>query len=136
MSGFLLEGFRFCATVLADRSLFADRSFMRCRVTRSRRTPLQLAPSVPRRVRRRLSPEGGKAIEVLGHAIEYLADEYAADTTSKGVLASADPRIEAIEVLKALNRAVYFSGTEVQPVFRRVRQWFLGVRAPGLGESR
>jgi hypothetical protein len=79
-------------------------------------------------VRRRLSPEGGRALEILGHAIEYLADEYAADPHDKGPLGNADPRIAAIQILKALNRAVYFSGTEVEPVFRRMRRWLLGAR--------
>ena len=76
-------------------------------------------------VRRQLSPEGGRALEILGHAIEYLADEYAADTADKGPLGSADPRVEAIQMLKALNRAIYYSGTEVQPAFRRMRRWAL-----------
>jgi hypothetical protein len=79
-------------------------------------------------VRRRLSPEGGRALEILGHAIEYLADEYAADTQDKGPLGNADPRVEAIQVLKALNRAVYFSGTEIEPFFRRMLRWLLGTR--------
>jgi hypothetical protein len=77
-------------------------------------------------VRRRHSPAAGRALEILGHAIEYLADEYAADLNNKGRLGSADPRVEAIQVLKALNRAVYYSGAEVVPVSRRVRRWFLG----------
>ncbi len=82
----------------------------------------------PPPVRRRLSPEGGRALEILGHAIEYLADEYAADPKDKGPLGNADPRIEAIQILKALNRAVYFSGTELEPFFRRMRRWLLGSR--------
>jgi hypothetical protein len=86
----------------------------------------------PPPVRRRLSPEGGRALEILGHAIEYLADEYAADPKEKGPLGNADPRIEAIQVLKALNRAVHFSGTELEPFFRRMRRWLLG---PRIGSS-
>jgi hypothetical protein len=82
-------------------------------------------------VRRRLSPEGGRALEILGHAIEYLADEYAVDLRNKGPLGKTDPRIEAIQVLKALNRAIYFSGTEIQPAFGRLRRWFLGSRMWG-----
>jgi hypothetical protein len=82
----------------------------------------------PPPVRRRLSPEGGRALETLGHAIEYLADEYAADPKGKGPLGNADPRIEAIQVLKALNRAVYFSGAELEPFYRRMRRWLLGSR--------
>ena len=66
-------------------------------------------------VRRRLSPESGRALEILGHAIEYLADEYANDLLDKGPLGSADPRVAAIQILKGRNRAIYYSGAEVQP---------------------
>jgi hypothetical protein len=82
-------------------------------------------------VRRQLSPEAGRALEILGHAIEYLADEYAAGIEDKGPLGSADPRVAAIQILKALNRAVYYSGTEVEPAFRRMRRWLLGTRTVG-----
>jgi hypothetical protein len=74
-------------------------------------------------VRRRLSAEGGRALEILGHAIEYLADEYAADLADKGPLGSADPRVAAIQILKERNRALYYSGTEVQPAFRHMKRW-------------
>jgi hypothetical protein len=91
-------------------------------------------PLVPRRamgptVRRRLSQEGGRALEILGHAIEYLADEYALDLEKGGRLGCGDPRIEAIQMLKGLNRAVYFEGSELQPVLRRMRRWLSGLRA-------
>ena len=79
-------------------------------------------------VRRRLSPEGGHALEILGHAIEYLADEYANDLTDKGPLGSADPRVAAIQILKGLNRAIYYSATEMQPALRRMRRWLLRPR--------
>lgn len=79
-------------------------------------------------VRRALSPADGRALEILGHAIEYLADEYSVDTAPKGPLGSADPRVEAIQILKSLNRAVYYSGAEVQPAFRRIKRWVLGTR--------
>jgi hypothetical protein len=77
-------------------------------------------------VRRLLPPAGGRALEILGHAIEYLADEYANDLADKGPLGSADPRVAAIQILKELNRAVYYSGTEVEPVFARMKRWLLG----------
>ncbi len=91
-------------------------------------------PLVPRRatgptVQRRLSQEGGRALEILGHAIEYLADGYALDLERGGRLGSGDPRIEAIQILKGLNRAIYFEGSEVQPVLRRMRRWFFGLGA-------
>ena len=88
--------------------------------------PIRLAPRAVPLVRRQLSRESGRAVEILGHAIEYLADEYAADRADKGPLGSADPRVEAIQLLKGLNRAIYLSGTEVQPPFQRLGQWLLG----------
>jgi hypothetical protein len=96
------------------------------RQSRSAAGPIGLAHKAAPFVRRQLSREAARALEVLGHAIEYLADEYAVDPASKGPLGSADPRVEAIQVLKALNRALYFSGAEIQPSWRRIRRWFLG----------
>jgi hypothetical protein len=87
--------------------------------------PILLAPPPVPFVRRRLSRESAQGLEILGHAIEYLADEYALDLADKGPLGNADPRIAAIQTLKSLNRVIYFSGAEVQPVWQRIRQWFL-----------
>jgi hypothetical protein len=78
-------------------------------------------------VRRQLSREAGQALEILGHAIEYLADEYANDLADKGPLGNADPRVAAIQILKGLNRAIYYSGTDVEPAFGRMKRW-LGSR--------
>lgn len=89
---------------------------------------LTLAPRSPASVRRHLTRESARGLEILGHAIEYLADEYAIDPASKGRLGNADSRIEAIQVLKALNREIYFSGAVAQPPLRRIRRWFLGER--------
>ncbi len=79
-------------------------------------------------IRRRPTPENGRALEILGHAIEYLADEYAVDRRSKGPLGNADPRIEAIQLLKRFNREIYLSSAVVPPPLWRVRRWFLGTR--------
>jgi hypothetical protein len=98
-------------------------------VIKSRSASLHLVPPAAARVRRRLSPEAGRALEILGHSIEYLEDEYAGDLAAYGPLPDADPQIEAIDLLKSLNREIYFSGAEVQPAFHRVRQWFLSVWA-------
>jgi hypothetical protein len=55
--------------------------------------------------RRNITPEAGHALEKLGHAIEYLADEFAPE----GLLLSADnPQVEAIQILMTLNRQIYF----------------------------
>ena len=81
-------------------------------------------------VRRQLSPEEGRAIEILGHAIEYLADEYCADAQPKGRLGNADPRIEAIQMLKALNRKIYHSAAAEEPAFTRVKRWVTRTPTP------
>ena len=81
-------------------------------------------------VRRQLSQEEGRAIEILGHAIEYLADEYCADAQPKGRLGNADPRIAAIQTLKALNRSIYYSAAEVEPALTRMKRWVMGTPTP------
>ena len=49
-----------------------------------------IGPLQPRRfVRRRLSPEAGHALEILGHAIEYLADAAALDKAGRVAAAGA-----------------------------------------------
>jgi hypothetical protein len=77
-------------------------------------------------VRRQLTPAEGRALEILGHAIEYLADEYCASTENKGRFAGTDPRVQAIQTLKTLNREIYYSAAEVQPALQRIRNWVLG----------
>jgi hypothetical protein len=90
-------------------------------------TPSGSSPQLRPPVRRQLSREAGRALEILGHAIEYLADEYANDLADKGPLGNADPRVAAIQILKGLNRAIYYSGTEAEPAFGRMKRW-LGSR--------
>ena len=97
--------------------------------------PIRLAPPPVPFVRRALSRESARGLEILGHAIEYLADEYALDLADKGPLGNADPRIAAIQTLKSLNRAIYFSGAEVQPVWQRIRQWFLRSTMSNIGSG-
>jgi hypothetical protein len=60
--------------------------------------------------RRRISPEAGHALEILGHAIEYLSDEY---VHSGGELTDRDPQVQAVQLLMAINRQVYFSCPEI-----------------------
>jgi len=59
----------------------------------------------PRNRRRRISPQAGRALETLGHAIEYLADEF---VFQGGSLSAGNAQVEAIQMLMALNRQVYF----------------------------
>ena len=70
--------------------------------------------------RRRISPAAGHALEILGHAIEYLTDEYVFEG---GNFSGSDPRIQAIEMLMAVNRAIYFDCPEVPTMGQRWRAW-------------
>jgi hypothetical protein len=84
-----------------------------------------LAPAVPAsqvrtQRRRRISPQAGQALEILGHAIEYLSDEY---VNEGGLFAAHDPRVEAIQMLMARNREVYFGCPEQPTLGERLRVW-------------
>jgi hypothetical protein len=63
--------------------------------------------------RRRISPEAGHALEILGHAIEYLTDEF---ICAGGSLSPHDGQVEAVQLLMSLNREIYFGCPEV-PTF-------------------
>ena len=71
--------------------------------------------------RRRLSSEAGHALEILGHAIEYLIDEYVHEG---GSFSADDPQVQAVLLLMALNRQIYFECPEV-PSFRERLRSFL-----------
>lgn len=76
--------------------------------------------------RRYIPAESGRAIEVLGHAIEYLSDEYALTVAQLGQIDGDDPQIEAIHLLMSANREVYYSCPVVEPMLRRLGRWALG----------
>jgi hypothetical protein len=83
-----------------------------------------MPPALPRAVpldrRRRIDRDAGRALELLGRAIEYLADEYA---HAGGAPAANDPQVLAMQILMARNREIYFACPLV-PTFReRVRTW-------------
>lgn len=64
--------------------------------------------------RRRIPESAGRALEKLGHAIEYLADE----AVYEGWTTKTDHgRADAIRILKAANRQIYYS-CPVVPTFR------------------
>lgn len=65
---------------------------------------------VPTIRRRRITPEAGRALEILGHAIEYLTDEY---IYRGGQFYPGDPEVQAVQLLAASNRAIYFECPEV-----------------------
>lgn len=68
--------------------------------------------------RRRISVEAGHALEKLGHAVEYLTDEY----VHCGVdMSSGNGQIEAVQLLMRINRQVYFECPEVPTMGERIR---------------
>ncbi|UWZ82910.1 hypothetical protein [Occallatibacter riparius] len=72
-------------------------------------------PSQAACVRRRITPQAGHALEKLGHAIEYLTDEFMNEEGQPPF--RRDGRLEAIELLMAANREIYYHCPEV-PSFR------------------
>jgi hypothetical protein len=73
-----------------------------------------------RSARRRITPSAGFALERLGHAIEYLADEYVHAAGSLPSLHSVDPRVQAMQLLMAANRQVYYSCPVLPSLYQRV----------------
>ena len=71
--------------------------------------------------KRRISPNAGHALEMLGHAIEYLTDELVYEG---GPLTSHKGQLDAVQLLMACNRAVYFSCPET-PTFGEQCRTFL-----------
>jgi hypothetical protein len=78
--------------------------------------------------RRRIIPQAGRALEILGHAIEYLTDEFAHEG---GPLSAHDGRVQAVQLLMALNRQVYFECLEA-PTFGERWRLFLRSHLPWL----
>jgi hypothetical protein len=62
---------------------------------------------------------------ILGHAIEYLTDEFVHQGAS---FTSANGQLEAVHLLMGLNRQVYFECPEV-PTFSERCRALLGFRA-------
>jgi hypothetical protein len=71
--------------------------------------------------KRRISPEAGHALELLGHAIEYLTDELVYEG---GRLSAHNGQLEAIGLLMARNRTIYFSCPETPSLGEQWRTFF------------
>ena len=69
-------------------------------------------------IRRRIDPQSGRALEILGHAIDYLTDEL---VHGGGALSGSNPQLEAVRLLMALNRQVYFGCPPVPTFGQRCR---------------
>jgi hypothetical protein len=66
--------------------------------------------------RRRINPEAGRALEILGHAIEYLTDEF---VRSGADFSAHRGEIEAVQLLMAYNRQIYFACPVVPTIRER-----------------
>lgn len=68
--------------------------------------------------RRRISPSAGHALEILGHAIEYLTDEFVHEGAG---FSAQNSQLEAVQLLMAMNRQVYFECPELPTLGERLR---------------
>jgi hypothetical protein len=96
------------------------------------RTAVHAAPAGvgTRSIRRCITPEAGFALEKLGHAIEYLADEYVHEVGRLPVTSPdsscVDPQVQAMQLLMAANREVYYECPVVTPLYERMLKRFFG----------
>ena len=77
-----------------------------------------VAEQFARKQRRQITPQAGKALEKLSHAIEYLTDEFVQSGAS---FSANNSQLEAVQLLMALNRRVYFECPEVPTLGERLR---------------
>ncbi|MGB6191110.1 MAG: hypothetical protein WBF42_01470 [Terracidiphilus sp.] len=63
-----------------------------------------------------LARRSGRALEILGHAIEYLADEYVRDNSPAE---AKEGTLQAIQILMEANRDIYHS----RPKPLSLREW-------------
>ncbi len=78
--------------------------------------PLRVATKQRTMIRRRPTLQQGRALELLGHAVEYLVD-------SRLYLGESDASDQlAVQTLMRLNREVFAECAEVAPK-GRLRQW-------------
>jgi hypothetical protein len=68
--------------------------------------------------RRHIDPQAGRALEILGHAIEYLTDEF---VYRGGSFSARNEQLQAVQLLMALNRQVYFECPEAPTFGERCR---------------
>ena len=82
-------------------------------------------PAQPQQeVRRKANQQQGRALEVLGHAVEYLVDTRMTRDDMQPLLL-AGPDLQAVQILMRLNRAVFSSCEEIVPLRRRLKKWLL-----------
>ncbi len=74
--------------------------------------------------RRRITPEARRALEILGHAIEYLIDEYVAEG---GAFSQKDPQVQAVQLLMGINRQIYLACPVAPSLRKRVSEFLLRI---------
>jgi len=72
-------------------------------------------------IRRQPSPQQGHALEILGHAIEYLLDSYVLTTSEDCAIADVD----ATHLLMRLNLEIFGECQEITPLYQRICKWIL-----------
>ena len=72
-----------------------------------------VASSTPIPGRRKITPEAGRGLEKLGHALDYLTDEFVVN----GCSPSEYGTLEAIQLLASLRKQIYFA-CGVEPTIR------------------
>lgn len=87
--------------------------------------PMDSRPKTLQARRRQITPQAGRALEILGHSIDYLTDEFVHEG---GLLVAHNGQVEAIQLLMALNRQIYFECPVVPTVVERCQALF-GLRA-------
>jgi hypothetical protein len=78
-------------------------------------------PAAAPAIRRKITPQAGKALELLAHALEYLSDECAVSHEKEPQLQDC---LEAIHLLMALNRGIYFGCPPAPGVGERCRTFW------------
>lgn len=69
--------------------------------------------------RRRITPQAGHALIILAHAIEYLADE---SVHERPGVSDREGPLEAMRILMAVNRQIYFECPEIPTFAQRCRK--------------
>ena len=71
----------------------------------------------PRAARRRISRQAGRALVILGHAIDHLTEDF---VSSGAEFYSGNSQLEAVRLLMACNREVYFDCPEIPSLSKRL----------------
>jgi hypothetical protein len=82
--------------------------------------------------RRSISPEAGRALVILGHALEYLTDEFVHEG---GSFTANRGQIDAIQLLIKLNREIYMSCPESPGLVQWLRSFVRAQASSALNRS-